>query len=142
MQRRFLLLVVLSLTGTVRAVAQNTRPSDTTLLNSVVVTGSRLPRPDSSTSATVTVHDSHALRISGTTSIGDFLSATPYVAGKGFGAATNVNGRGTSSINLRGLDPARTLVLINGRRMVTTNNLQASFAVDLNNIPVALQTLW
>jgi iron complex outermembrane recepter protein len=45
---------------------------------------------------------------------------------------------GSGSINLRGLGPQRTLVLLNGRRMVTNPFAQAAAgAVDTNTLPMA-----
>jgi iron complex outermembrane receptor protein len=100
----------------------------------IVVTGTRLRQDRSAQNGEIVAYDASDLRLSGATSIGDFLSTTPYVQGQGFGPASNA-ARGTSTLNLRGLGAARTLVLVNGRRVVATNNLAASLTVDLNNIP-------
>nr|WP_243446067.1 TonB-dependent receptor [Polymorphobacter fuscus] len=43
---------------------------------------------------------------------------------------------GTGSVNLRGLGPQRTLVLLNGRRTTTTPDV-GSFGVDTNLLPIA-----
>jgi iron complex outermembrane receptor protein len=106
--------------------------------DTITVTGSLLISAGATATLPVTTYTNAAIRDSGAHSVGDFLGLMPYIEGKGIGAATNVNGRGTSSINLRGLDSARTLILINGRRMIATNNLGASLAVDLNNIPMSM----
>src|SRR3546814_11259716 len=47
------------------------------------------------------------------------------------------NGYGTTQVNLRGLGINRTLVLLNGRRIVN-GGTGANSSVDLNIIPVAL----
>lgn len=51
------------------------------------------------------------------------------------GAATNNGSNGTASVDLRGLGSNRTLVLINGRRMVPAT---LGGVVDTNSIPVSL----
>jgi outer membrane receptor for ferrienterochelin and colicin len=63
-------------------------------------------------------------------------------ASAGFGGnQTNAywadNGYGTAQVNLRGLGINRTLVLLNGRRIVN-GGTGANSSVDLNIIPVAL----
>ena len=52
-------------------------------------------------------------------------------------AQVNAGGDGTTRINLRGLGAPRTLVLINGRRMVNGGN-GADASVDVNAIPLAM----
>ena len=87
-------------------------------VDTVVVTGSRIRRVDAETANPVFVIDSAAIAASGVSTIGDLVQQIPAISG----AATNpqVNnggGNGDSNIELRGLDPARTLVLLNGRRI-------------------------
>lgn len=98
---------------------------------SVVITGSRIRRIDAETAAPVQVVTREQIQSSGVTTIGDLLQDLPSIAG----AATNpqVNnggGDGASTISLRGLGSERTLVLLDGRR------LGASF--DVNSIPLNL----
>jgi len=98
---------------------------------SVVVTGSRVRRIDAETAAPVQIVTREQISASGVATIGDLLQDLPSIAG----AATNpqVNnggGDGASTISLRGLGSERTLVLLDGRR------LGASF--DVNSIPLNL----
>jgi outer membrane receptor protein involved in Fe transport len=108
-----------------------------TAVEEVVVTGSHIPR-DTTFSAPLPVQvvDGAHIRDSGRASVGDVLFEIPAVA-----AATNAQNASTSSLffagqaraDVRGLGPARTLVLVDGRRQVASD--ASSPAVDLNMIP-------
>ena len=86
--------------------------------------------------APVTVVTRKDLEASGHATLGDILQALPSQANAG-NAQVNEGGDGTTRINLRGLGAARTLVLINGRRMVA-GGPGADSAVDINAIPLAM----
>ncbi|HSR97801.1 MAG TPA: TonB-dependent receptor, partial [Kofleriaceae bacterium] len=75
------------------------------------------------------------LDASGRAELGDILQALPSQTNGG-NAQVNAGGDGTTRINLRGLGVARTVVLLNGRRMVSGGR-GADAAVDLNAIPLA-----
>jgi outer membrane receptor protein involved in Fe transport len=108
------------------------------LTEEVVVTGSRLRRKDLTTPAPVTVVTRQQFEASGKMTIGDFLQTMPENGNvPNFQLNTggiNYGADGTTRINLRSLGIQRTLVLINGRRVVA-GGLGASAAVDLNTIP-------
>jgi iron complex outermembrane receptor protein len=53
------------------------------------------------------------------------------------GATSNNGSGGSATVNLRGMGTQRTLVLLNGRRMVASGT-GADSSVDLNTIPVAM----
>jgi iron complex outermembrane recepter protein len=110
------------------AYAQN--QGEAVKMDKVEVTGSRVRRVDSETASPVFVVDQTAIQRSGAVTVGDLIQDIPAIAG----AATNpsVNnggGDGASTVSLRGLGEDRTLLLLNGRRMVTN---------DINSIPVAM----
>jgi iron complex outermembrane recepter protein len=104
----------------------------------MVVTGSRIRRKDLTTPAPVTVVTREQFEASGKSTIGDFLQTLPEQGNApNFQLNTggvNYNADGTTRINLRSLGIQRTLVLVNGRRVVP-GGLGASAAVDLNTIP-------
>jgi outer membrane receptor protein involved in Fe transport len=104
----------------------------------IVVTGSRIRRKDLTTPAPVTVVTRQQFESSGKMTIGDFLQTMPEQGNApNFQLNTggiNYGADGTTRINLRSLGIQRTLVLINGRRVVP-GGLGASAAVDLNSIP-------
>lgn len=110
------------------AIAQD--GGDAVKLDKVEVTGSRVRRVDAETASPVFTVDRTSIERSGAVTIGDLIQDIPSIAG----AATNpsVNnggGDGASTVSLRGLGDDRTLLLLNGRRMVTN---------DVNSIPVAM----
>jgi outer membrane receptor protein involved in Fe transport len=104
----------------------------------IVVTGSRIARPELEAATPVQVISSAAIEQQGSPNIADILNELPAV-GTGTGR-TNTNfstiANGVSTINLRNLGTQRTLVLQNGRRIVA--GIGGTSAVDVNNIPVDL----
>ncbi len=106
----------------------------------IVVTGSRVRRKDLTTPAPVTVLSREQWQESGKLTIGDFLQSLPEQGNApnfqlNNGGAT-YSADGSTRINLRSLGVTRTLVLLNGRRVVP-GGVGASPAVDLNTIPTA-----
>ncbi|MDF7775094.1 TonB-dependent receptor [Sphingomonas sp. AOB5] len=101
----------------------------------ILVTGSRIPQPNLESTSPVTVIGAAEVKQSGTTRVEDLVNALPQVfAGQG-GSISN-GSTGTATIDLRNLGAARTLVLINGRRLVPGD--PRSPLSDVNIIPAAL----
>src|SRR5205823_10880463 len=105
-----------------------------------VVTGSRIRRKDLTTPAPVAVLTREQFEASGKVTIGDFLQTLPEQGNApnfqlNNGGAT-YSADGATRVNLRNLGVTRTLVLVNGRRVVPSG-LGASSSVDLNTIPTA-----
>jgi iron complex outermembrane receptor protein len=111
----------------------------------VVVTGSRIARPEFAAPNPITSFDAAAIQQSGNTNVTTFLQRVPALTGSldstqtaggdavyrnPFGAA------GLNELNLRNLGVDRTLVLVNGRRHVA--GASNSAAVDINSIPTDL----
>ncbi len=111
-------------------------------LDKVQITGSRINLKQAQISGVgpVTVIDAETIQRTGAISAETLLQRLPASAG-GAGNQTNAywtgNGYGTTQVNLRGLGINRTLVLLNGRRVVN-GGTGANSAVDLNMIPVAM----
>jgi outer membrane receptor protein involved in Fe transport len=101
----------------------------------IVVTGSRIRQPNLTAVSPVTVLNSQEVTLTGTTRAEDLINSLPQAfASQG---STIANGSsGTATLNLRGLGEVRTLVLINGRRLVPGD--PGSSAADINFIPSAL----
>jgi iron complex outermembrane receptor protein len=101
----------------------------------IVVTGSRIPQPNLTSVSPVTAVNSQEVRTTGTTRVEDLINSLPQVfAGQ---SSTISNGAsGTATLNLRGLGSERTLVLINGRRLVPGDPTSA--AADINVIPASM----
>jgi len=98
----------------------------------ITITGSRIPQPNLTATSPVTVLNSAQVRTTGTVRAEDLLNSLPQVfAGQ---SSTVSNGAsGTATLNLRGLGTVRTLVLVNGRRLVPGD--PGSSAPDINVIP-------
>ena len=112
---------------------QQKSPADETV-EEIVVTGSRIPRDGYSSPSPITTIDSLELKLAGTTNLEDSLDALPQVV-PSFNRTQNNPGNGTASVDLRGLGANRTLVLLNGRRIIPST---VEGTVDLNNIPAGL----
>ena len=83
----------------------------------IIVTGSRLSSPNLESASPVTVVTAEEIKNTGTTRVEDLVNSLPQVfAGQG-GNISN-GSSGTATLNLRGLGEERTLVLVNGRRLV------------------------
>ncbi|MDH7641085.1 TonB-dependent receptor domain-containing protein [Sphingomonas oryzagri] len=101
----------------------------------IVVTGSRIPHPDLESASPVTVVGAKDFKLTGTTRTEDLLNSLPQVfAGQG-GSISN-GASGIATVDLRNLGPQRTLVLVNGRRVVP-GDPRTPFT-DLNFIPSSL----
>ena len=109
-------------------------------LQTIVVTGSALPRVDTETASPVTVITAQQIERSGLTTVSDVVRAVsadnsgsiPNAFSNGFAA-------GASGVALRGLTVNSTLVLIDGHRSASyavSDDGERSF-VDLNTIPLA-----
>ena len=101
----------------------------------IVVTGSRIRRDTFNAPVPLSVVSSEDIRASGNISLAETLLDVPVIA-------ANTNAQNSSSTlflagqaraDIRGLGPSRTLVLMDGRRMVFSD--ASSPAVDLNLIP-------
>ncbi len=104
----------------------------------VVVTGTRIPTPNLTSVSPVTAIGAAELKAQGVTRVEDMINSLPQ-AFAAQGSSISNGSNGTATVNLRGLGPSRTLVLIDGRRLGPGNPSQSTAAVaDLNFIPSAL----
>jgi outer membrane receptor protein involved in Fe transport len=124
-----LLISALAGTSALPVYAQDTE------IEQIVVTGSRIKMANIEGTSPVTQVTSADIATQGVTRVEDLINQLPQA----FAAqnATVANGAtGTATVNLRGLGSARTLVLVDGRRLPyggVTNS-----AADLNQIPAAM----
>ena len=105
-------------------------------IEEVVVTGSRIQRAVSDAPSPVTVINSEDLELSGLSSVADVLRNTTYNSFGSFRERSGSSFGQIALVDLRGLGPGRTAVLINGRR-VPGNPFTGSSAVDVNSIPLS-----
>ncbi|RMB08065.1 TonB-dependent receptor-like protein [Eilatimonas milleporae] len=106
-------------------------------VETIVVTGSKIPRQEFMSTAPLSIISSEEIKQSGFVNIDDTLLRNPSV-GVGLGSAngTRNENAGAAFVNLRGLGVNRSLVLVDGKRRVSGS--RSASAVDLNTIPAAL----
>jgi iron complex outermembrane recepter protein len=101
----------------------------------VIITGSRIARQDYvSTSPIVTVSEDD-IAATGVTTLDTLLNEMPQFIPAVNMTSNNPSNGGQANVSLRGLGTNRTLVLMNGRRVVPSNN---DGTVDINLIPAQL----
>mgnify|MGYP001758587167 FL=1 len=104
---------------------------DTAPASDIVITGTRIKRPDLASNSPQTIVSSEEFKYQGATTVEQVLNRLPQ-----FTADANENvsngSDGTSKINLRNLGSNRVLVLLDGQR------LMPSQAVNLNFVPSSL----
>ncbi len=100
----------------------------------IVVTGSRIARPDLTSNSPIAIVSGEAFKEQGAINVESVVNLLPQVTPSLNGTVNN-GGDGTVTVDLRGLGARRTLVLANGRRLVPSTNRGV---VDLNIIPPLL----
>lgn len=114
--------------GTPVVVAQDTE------MEQIVVTGSRIRIRDFEAISPVASVGAAEIASIGALTVDQVLNNLPQVV-PGLTATSNNPSDGTATVDLRGLGPERTLVLINGRRLTPSTQ---TGRVDLNNVPTQL----
>lgn len=149
-QRRFLLgttmivgLMAAAITP-VQALAQGGgTPADSTEVESLIVTGSRIKRTEYNSVSPVQVITADSASQAGMLDPSEVLQSSSVAAG-----STQINnqftgfvvngGGGVNTVSIRGLGDQRTLVMLNGRRLPPAGTQGAVAAVDLNILPDAI----
>lgn len=107
--------------------------------SAIVVTGSRIDRPNVSAPSPITSITIADLASGGDVSLGDALNELPALRST-FAQSNSTRFIGTAGLNLldlRGLGTNRTLVVVNGRRHITSQP-GVPTSVDVNTIPTDL----
>lgn len=110
--------------------------ASTAPVEEVVVTGSRLQTPNETSISPVTTVTAADIQATGLTRAEDILNNLPMVFAS-MNSTTSNGADGTATINLRGLGPQRTLVLVDGRRLGPGTGDGRNYS-DINQIPAAL----
>ena len=127
-----------SLVGSAAVHAQDTPSVQSEELVEVVVTASRVQREGFAAPTPTTVISAEQVQASGPANLADFVNQLPALAGSvtprigTSGAGPTV---GSNLFNLRSLGPARTLVLLDGHRVVPST---VTGSVDANLLPSPL----
>jgi len=125
---------------------ENATEAETQPLQEIIVTGSRIASPNEVSTSPIQVISSKSIQVSGKTDITDIISQLPQIftndLGQDLGNGTSglTTPGGVATADLRGLGPARTLVLVDGRRLGvgSPNTAIAEPAPDLDQIPAGL----
>jgi outer membrane receptor protein involved in Fe transport len=134
------LLCGLSATLAISIVQAQENPAEEKTMEEVIVTGSRIARPNLESSVPVTTVTGEELFQTGSTSVGDLLNDLPALRST-FSQSNSSRFLGTTGLNLldlRGLGTQRTLVLVNGRRHVGADILGNAVSPDTNTFPTDL----
>lgn len=137
--RRQYLLASSMLIGVMAASSATPVLAQDVAVDEIVVTGSRIARPNLDAPTPVTVIDARTIEATGAVNTGDVIRILPAAGvssitptNSGFQTAAN----GIMTVDLRNLGEDRTLVLVNGRRFVA--GLVGTQVVDFNTIPTEL----
>ena len=101
----------------------------------VVVTGSRIPQPGLTSASPLTVVNDQEIKLEGTTNVESLINNLPQAVAEQTSQVSN-GATGTATADLRGLGSNRTLVLVDGKRLMPGDPTLPS--PDLNNIPAQL----
>jgi outer membrane receptor protein involved in Fe transport len=107
----------------------------------IIVTGTRIQRPEAATATPVIAVTAENIVRSGITNVTELLSQTPALFNSegnfdAAGSQARNGAAGVNLLNLRNLGANRTLVLVDGRRHVA--GVPGEAAVDINTIPTSL----
>lgn len=116
------------------AFAQTSAADDGATSDTIVVTGSRIARPDLQQASPIAIVSAQELKLSGKVNVESIINDLPQLI-PSTTAASNNPGGGVSTADLRGLGANRTLVLVDGRRYISYDSNQI---VDLNTVPAGL----
>jgi outer membrane receptor protein involved in Fe transport len=101
----------------------------------ILVTGSRIARPNIESASPVTVVDQEQIELTGTTTLESLLNELPQVIPGNTRVSNNSGGENFATLDLRGLGPGRTLILLNGERLPASTT---TGVVDISQIPTGL----
>src|SRR5438270_5454790 len=117
--------------------SRNAQGAPVAAAQDIVVTGTRIPQPNLTSAAPVTVVTNQDVKLTGTTRVEDLLNQLPSVGASQASGVSN-GASGTAEVDLRYLGSKRTLSLVNGRRLTPGDPNSTTQAADLNLIPSAL----
>jgi len=132
------LAVPLIATAGIAAQAQDATTSPTygeQELEEIFVTGSRIARPDFESASPIVTVPRENFVATGATSVEMVMNRMPQLVPDQTSTSNNPGMTGEARVQLRGLSPYRTLVLLDGRRVVPSNS---EGTVDVNIIPASL----
>lgn len=128
-------LVLLLTAPPLVAHAQTDTGATATAVEEIVVTGSRIARRDYSSDSPIVTVGKEDIEKLGSVTVDTLLNQMPQFVPSVSSTSNNPSNGGQANIDLRGLGTARTMILLDGHRVVPSN---ANGTVDVNVIPSAL----
>src|SRR5690554_2333161 len=104
--------------GTVALAQDNDEDQSVEEQGKITVTGSRIKRSDVEGAVPVTVITREQIELSGESSAADFIRNLTFNSAGSFRPQSGSSVQGTALVSLRGLGSSRTLVLVDGRRLL------------------------
>jgi outer membrane receptor protein involved in Fe transport len=127
--------VAVCMLACVHAFAEPSTPAP--VVQELVVTGTHIPEARKKQVTPIVMLGSKAIEAQGLVRIEDAINRLPMAYADQSSTVTN-GATGTATVNLRNLGSERTLVLIDGKRLMPGDPTSGEVAPDLNFIPTAL----
>ncbi|SDY69214.1 TonB-dependent Receptor Plug Domain [Lysobacter sp. yr284] len=123
--------------------AEEVASKNATSLETVTVTGSRIGRDTFTSVSPLQVITREETTLAGFNSTTGALQSTSVTGGQGqinnaYGGFVTNGGPGANTVGLRGMDPTRTLILLNGRRVAPAGSRGSVGSADLNVLPTSM----
>jgi iron complex outermembrane recepter protein len=116
-------------------VAHADDPPEPTIIEEIVVTGSRIRRPDFESASPIVTVSRENFDLTGAPTVEATLNQFPQFVPASTSTSNNPGRDGQATLSLRGLSTQSTLVLLDGRRLTPANG---EGVADVNLIPPAL----
>src|SRR5579859_6748012 len=135
------LALFMTMAGVVAPVAAGAADQDQSNTAEVIVTGSRIATRDFQSDSPIATVNTDALAAAGQPTLDKAIGEMPqFAAAQGMNEVGDVQGStgfggGQAYGDLRGLGPNRALILMDGRRLMSSN---PNGSVDLNTIPMSM----
>ena len=126
--------------GLIHAQGQESTHGDASLLEEVVVTGSRIQRSTFDTPSPTSVIDKESIKMTGELNLNEVLSTMPQF-GEGYDSTSGSYSFGNSGLNaldMRDMGVKRTLSLVNGHRPVQITTDNNTMVTEIGMIPSEL----
>ena len=108
---------------------------DAEKVGSIVVTGSRIARPELESVSPVTTVSAEQIELTGTVTIESLINDLPNVIPGNNRSSNNAGGENFATLDLRGLGPNRTLILVDGERLAASST---NGTIDVSQVPTSL----
>jgi len=116
-------------------VAAPAAAQEATEVEEIIITGSRIARQDYQAASPIVTVGQEDFQATGAVTIDTLINDLPQFVPAVASTSNNPSNGGQANIDLRGLGTTRTLVLLNGRRVIPSNS---NGTVDINILPGSL----